>query len=942
MTDEYANQPPITDWKFIEELKSPLHHKILWRRGKKKNNEVDLRHGVTLDFGFPDPDGKLDTAYADFRRFLAAGEIAVPGKYQIITGITSTSVFEEYLLDIGPDVCRLLAHDTEGIRRALVCLEDRITSTGGPFIAMEKINRRPFIKTRISRCFFGPIKRPPLNRDELLDDVNYYPDEYLNRLVHESINGLWLSIEFRDLCPSRFFPEHGKDAARRLAKLRRTVDQCLRYGIKTYIFCNEPLGFGSSYYTLPAAELNGHPELAGHREGDWTYFCTSSPEGRQYLEDCTYYLFSKVPNLGGMICITHGERPTNCYSYPNNFIHNNCPRCSQRTPWEVYHDTLSAMVKGVKRAAPEAEFISWLYASSLTDDQDSSAEKKEEIMRKIAAHTPPEVTMQMNFESNGRVRQLDRVFMAYDYWLAWPGPSRLFADSAAAAINAGARASAKIQVGNSHENATIPFMPVPGNLYRKYKAMKKLGVSTVMQCWYFGNYPGLMNKAAGELSFEPFPEKESTFLEALARIDWADDYRRIARAWQYFRTGYSHFPITLSFTWFGPLHCSIVWPLHLFPVDLPIAPSWEFGYPDSGDRIGECIGFKYTFEEILRLLGQMDDCWQKGVAIFDYLAGKYNRNPERQRDLNLGKAIGLQIRSARNAFSFYDLREKLPFLPQAEQFVKWEEMAAIVREEITNSLQMCELCLNDPRLGFHSEAEGYKFFPAKLEWRVRLLEELLSRDFPRVYTAIADGTPLFPEYTGMTVVENSYRCAGSRPEAATAWWNDGTGSWRAWNSDKQFHLELKWQADDVVPGFIGIAVEPRRLWPVVRFEIATDGEKQGHLSVMEGVAEWDTNIRKTGKYSVATFTLPFAAIPWYDGTRPLRVNLYRTDIDHQCRSAWIMPHPLKARLLFGTQNSKDLGWLYPAPEPPAPTMRPFRNNHRNVAAKNHSLGVTVE
>jgi hypothetical protein len=228
-----------------------------------------------------------------------------------------------------------------------VFLEDRITSTGGPFLTLGKARRKPFIKTRVSRCFFGPIKRPPMNRDELMDDVNYYPDEYLNRLVHEGINGLWLSIEFRDLCPSRFFPAHGRDAQKRLEKLRQTVKQCARYGIKIYIYGNEPVAFGIEHYMLPVSSLKKNPYFAGH---NGTCFCTSSKEGQEYLEECTNFIFSNVPGLGGMICITHGEKPTNCYSY--DFINNNCPRCSKRKPWEVYHDTLSAMARGIKKNRP--------------------------------------------------------------------------------------------------------------------------------------------------------------------------------------------------------------------------------------------------------------------------------------------------------------------------------------------------------------------------------------------------------------------------------------------------------------------------------------------------------------------------------------------------------------------------------------------------------------
>jgi len=60
--------------------------------------------------------------------------------------------------------------------------------------------------------------------------------------------------------------------------------------------------------------------------------------------------------------------------------------------------------------------------------------------------------------------------------------------------------SAKLQVGCSHESATIPFMPVPSILYRKYKEMPALNITSVMQCWYFGNYPGVMNRAAGRLA----------------------------------------------------------------------------------------------------------------------------------------------------------------------------------------------------------------------------------------------------------------------------------------------------------------------------------------------------------------------------------------------------------------------------------------------------------
>ena len=117
-----------------------------------------------------------------------------------------------------------MAGDVEGIRRGIFYLEDEMLRLRGPFLPLGTIEKHPVIQRRISRCFFGPIKRFPKMKDELMDDVDYYPDQYLNRLAHEGVNGLWLTIEFRDLVPQLITPEAGKDGEKRLAKLRQTVE----------------------------------------------------------------------------------------------------------------------------------------------------------------------------------------------------------------------------------------------------------------------------------------------------------------------------------------------------------------------------------------------------------------------------------------------------------------------------------------------------------------------------------------------------------------------------------------------------------------------------------------------------------------------------------------------------------------------------------------------
>jgi hypothetical protein len=194
---------------------------------------------------------------------------------------------------VGRDRCEILAGDTEGIRRGIFFVEDEMLRAGGPLLKVGTVERRPVIRTRISRCFFGPIHRPPRNRDELTDDVNYYPDEYLNRLAHEGVNGLWLTIHFAEICPQTVIPEYGRDPGPRLNKLRQTVARCARYGIKIYTYCNEPAPI------MPDSEVaKAHPELVGHeRWGNHRYFCTSNPTALAYLEEAMHNLFTEVPGL---------------------------------------------------------------------------------------------------------------------------------------------------------------------------------------------------------------------------------------------------------------------------------------------------------------------------------------------------------------------------------------------------------------------------------------------------------------------------------------------------------------------------------------------------------------------------------------------------------------------------------------------------------------------
>ena len=931
-------QPPESAWTFVDELQRPLWQSIQWQHREPRKGEVAFKDGVSVQARFVDPCGVLGTAYEDLDRFLAAAGVSRTGSYRIVTGRISTDSREAYRIVVGRDRCEILAGDTEGIRRGIFFVEDEMLRAGGPLLKVGTVERRPVIRTRISRCFFGPIHRPPKNRDELTDNVNYYPDEYLNRLAHEGVNGLWLTIHFPEICPQTVIPEYGRDPRPRLDKLRQTVARCARYGIKIYTYCNEPMPIAADSEVAKA-----HPELVGDGWGNHRYFCTSNPTALAYLEEAMRNLFTEVPGLGGIINISVGEHGSHCYSESAQSI--SCPRCKDREPSEVLNDTMAAMARGMHAADPNAECISWPYGqySSWGD----------EMTLESAGRLPKGVILQHNFESSAMGEQCGRKIRIFDYWLSYIGPSKLFADCAKAAVQNGNRMFAKLQVGCSHEVATAPFLPVPGHLYRKYQAMHELGVSGVMQCWYFGNYPGIMTKSAGELAFAPFPKTEDSFLMSMARRDWGDDARAVVRAWKLFQRGYSHFPLNHIFGWYGPMHDAVVWPLHLEPADQVISPSWQIAsgitqrpHPASGDRIGECFYYTHTLDEILDLCREMARSWNRGVAILRRLLPRYANDEERRRDIGVATALGIQFESGYNVLRFYAMREELPWKPRPEQKMLLAAMQRIVKRELVRDAELLELCRDDSRLGFHSETEGYKYFPAKIEWRMQQLERLLDKEFPEVARQIRVGEPLWTTFTGQRPQGPLYHCRRVTTPPTLDGRYDGHGwdglpeaelqvrdgkrlgvdqktpavqtLWKACHDDSALYVAVRCvlaaaaPPDSLPDETVTLRIEPRRLWPCQSFSISADGARDASDGYELGDSAWTAASSVGAGGWSTTLRIPLRRLrPDGSTERPMRVNLERKAALPEGRASysWMEQHPLESRLAHGSDNPADLGWL---------------------------------
>ena len=736
---------------FVGMLKQHTPFVAHWEDRPCADDELNARGGLDLKSDFPDPEKLLETAYSDFNRFLreaglAGNAIAVEVKE--IPGLA----WEEYRLTVGKKNVTLEASDTEAVRRGLYYLRDLLA--GSPYLKQGTVCRKPWLRNRISRCFFGPIKRPPFNIDELMNDIDYYPEEYLSRLAHEGVNGLWLTITFREICGTSI-RKAVPDAAKRIAKLRTTVERCRRYGIKTWAFCIEPAYWSKAMGNPvpPGCEELVGPGFLKEEVGiDINSFCINSEKAKKYLYECTYSLFSSVPNLGGMISISHGERMTSCLSRISCFDDSGTIPCTRRcgkSIGDILAEVLGSLKKGMNDANPKAELISWLYMPYV--------EQVSGWITQMPSKLPSDIALAFNFESGVTKRQLGSVRAGGDYWLSAVGPSDRFSLMAEAA-KGHCQFAAKLQVACSHECATVPYIPAPGLVYRKYRKMKDLGVQHVLQCWYFGNYPGLMNEAAGKLAYEDFSRGEEAFLEELAKPEWGCDWKHAVDAWKHFADGYSNYPLDIQFQYYGPMHDGPVWPLYLKQAMQPLTRTWKPEKFPSGDAIGEAMKH-FELNEVAELTGIMSREWRLGMTEL-WKAQQQTHELE----FTLAQALDIQFRSGHNILRFYAMRNALLDSP-ADAVQLLARMKGIVQEEIENSLRLAELCEQDYRLGYHSEAEVYKYFPAKLKWRADQLKALLAGDFADAESVLTGGGDIggFLAWQGETATAGkTYGCNGIR------------------------------------------------------------------------------------------------------------------------------------------------------------------------------------
>ena len=184
-----------------------------------------------------------------------------------------------------------------------------------------------------------------------VDSESFCPDAQLEAYRNLGINGIWTQGTLMQLALFPFEPSLSAGYEKRIERMRKFTERLAKYGIKLYLYINEPR-------FMPLSFFEKHPDIKGHVDGDNACLCTSAKAVQDYLKDAIESICRAVPLLGGFFTITRSENLTNCYSH-STIGTCTCPRCSKRSVGEVIGELIGCFIEGAHRVNPDIKFIAW-------------------------------------------------------------------------------------------------------------------------------------------------------------------------------------------------------------------------------------------------------------------------------------------------------------------------------------------------------------------------------------------------------------------------------------------------------------------------------------------------------------------------------------------------------------------------------------------------------
>lgn len=352
-----------------------------------------------------------------------------------------------------------------------------------------------------------------------IDSEEFLPDEQLRAYQALGINGIWTQGALSRLSKFPFDTSISNGYEKRLERMRAMTERLDKYGIKLYLYLNEPR-------SMPLEFFERYPEIRGHVRGDDACLCTSTDEVKNYIKDSVEEICRAVPLIGGFFAITRSENSTNCFSHSGEKNRPcNCPRCQTRSVGEVISETLDCFLSGARRVSPDIKVFAWGWAwEQFNEDIIKHLSKDIIFMEESELDIPFDIG-----GVKGRVR---------DYSMSITGPGELAKSEWRLAKECGLEIAAKVQINTTWEASTVPAIPVSPSIDEHMQKLLEEGVRHLLLSWTLGGYPCRNIATAAKY----FYEKCTSDCEE----------SNIYKAEKQFVEAFREFPFHIDVLYFGP------------------------------------------------------------------------------------------------------------------------------------------------------------------------------------------------------------------------------------------------------------------------------------------------------------------------------------------------------------------------------------------------------
>lgn len=520
--------------------------------------------------------------------------------------------------------------------------------------------------------------------DALLDpSLDPYPDGYLERLADSGVNGVWLQGLLSHLAP---FPWDARVSAgyeRRQEQLTRLTERAARHGLKVYLYLNEPRARSLAFFEQ-------HPALKGVVQGDHAALCTSQPEVRHWLSEAVQSICERAPGLGGFFTITASENFTNCWSHHQG---GGCARCGERGAAAVISELLAAFQQGIQQAGHHQRLVAWDWGWA-----DAWAEP-------LIQRLPSGVAVMSVSEWGVEIDRGGICSEVGEYSLSTLGPGPRARKHWRIARRQGLPVFAKLQVGNTWELASVPYIPAVEQAWAQGHNLQEEQVGGMMLGWTLGGHPSANLEAA-------VAGLEGRDLESVARLRHGARYAADAvEAWRGYSRAFQQFPFHVGSVYNAPWQmgpANLLWPAPTgytcTMVGLPYddVTRWRSIYP---------------LEVWCALLEKVADGFD--LASDQWRAAAGDSPPESIREeLRYAEACAIHWRSAANQARWIGLRDT-PGDSSAEYRRR-------LRLEADMAGQLHRLQSGDSRIGYEA-SNHYFYVPLDLVEKVLNCRWLMDR-----------------------------------------------------------------------------------------------------------------------------------------------------------------------------------------------------------------------